>query len=581
MKKRNKWVLTYAATSMAALSLAMANTVSADTTDGTNTTPTTTPQTQSISNGQQNGQPGVQQAPTGNGTSTNAGTVTTGGQNVTPTQGTTTGNVNSAARRIATTPTPTTATTQAPTQRVANPAVSDGGTIEQDFPTGDSEAHHDANKNLLSYASYFHIFANNATLTAHTNGNIAVGHLDGKVNFGTNIKEGAVPKDISYIQTFTNLANSSFVSSTDSRENKIIFGKGATIDVTNSKRPLVDNVYIDHLTSEEVYQDKDGKDGNYYIDFAKYFSELETQSQNLAATSTPTIDNTYFNDHNQRIINLSGYTPDENNRIVINLDSEVLKWNTPLTIAGLSADKGGTTIVFNVDTKGEASYEVNSQIRLIFNDGLTTDPVERPNQETEIFDDNHLLWNFYDSTAADRLYTGTVDINRPFQGSILAPKAKVIADANIDGNIVADEVVVNAETHRWDLQDNSDTETDYDEDYFDTIQTLPIDVDWELPEEPELPDEDGDQGITTLPGDVKEPDNNTNETGNGDNGLLTGNNNTNTANTANTAKDVNKVVTSNVLPQTGEKSGVLYSILGAVLIAATAVVKFVKPRKEV
>jgi len=173
-------------------------------------------------------------------------------------------------------------------------------------------------------------------------------------------------------------------------------------------------------------------------------------------------------------------------------------------------------IIINVDTKGANSYDVNSQIKLIYNDGDANNNVERPNQETEYFDDNHLLWNFYDSTASDKLYTGQVNINRPFQGSVLAPRATVDIGANLDGNIVADKVYVNGETHRWDLQDHSDQETEYEK---------PIVIPGELPEEwldkpnienPDIPEVEEDIDPDT--GGLIDPDEN-----NGNEGEETGN----------------------------------------------------------
>ncbi|WP_338215512.1 hypothetical protein [Companilactobacillus muriivasis] len=80
---------------------------------------------------------------------------------------------------------------QAVTQ-AANTVPRDGGHVSDDYS---------AAKNQLGYASNFHIFANEATLNTHTNGNLAVGQLYGNVNFGTNIKDGGLDKEVSYIQT--------------------------------------------------------------------------------------------------------------------------------------------------------------------------------------------------------------------------------------------------------------------------------------------------------------------------------------------------------------------------------------------
>ena len=210
---------------------------------------------------------------------------------------------------------------------------------------------------------------------------------------------------------------------------------------------------------------------------------------------TVSVQTSDFPDQNKRVINLEDYNPNANNQIIINLDADVLNSNTPIYIAGLSADKGGTSVIINVDTKGQNPYSVNSPVKLTFNDGegANANQKDRPNQETEYFDDNHLLWNFYDSTASDNLYTGTVSFDAAFQGSVLAPKATMVVNHNLDGNIVADKVIVNGETHRWDLQDDNATETEFER---------PVTIPGEFPDG--LPDEgDGDENDG---GNIKNPD---------------------------------------------------------------------------
>lgn len=326
----------------------------------------------------------------------------------------------------------------------ANDAVADGGNVTDDYP----DLH-----NMLGVSSQFHIFAREAELHAHTNGNVAVQNLVGNVNFGTNIIEELLDKDISYIQNISNIAGSSFVSAGETRSNKVIFGENIEIDVSNPNRPMVNGVYIDHLLASEVYQDKDG---NVYIDFDKEFAKLEKLSASLSeASANATYTSDSFEDMNQRVIDMTDMQPDADGHIVINLSADVLNTSTPLTIKGLSADADGNTVIINVDTAGATNYQVNSQIKIIYDDGT-----ERNNKETEDFGDNHLLWNFYDSTASDKLATGVISVDRPFQGSILAPAAEIDANQNIDGNIIANKVNVKAETHRWDLQDNVDNEND-------------------------------------------------------------------------------------------------------------------------
>jgi len=117
-----------------------------------------------------------------------------------------------------------------------------------------------------------------------------------------------------------------------------------------------------------------------------------------------------------------------------------------------------------------------------------------------------LLWNFYDGTKDNKLYDGEVILDRPFQGSILAPKATVTANQNFDGNVAANVVNINAESHRWDLQNDSKTETEFEK---------PIVIPGELPQEwldkpnienPDIPEEEKDIDPDT--GGLIDPDEN-------------------------------------------------------------------------
>ncbi|MBS0948771.1 hypothetical protein JK167_14095, partial [Levilactobacillus brevis] len=95
--------------------------------------------------------------------------------------------------------------------------IPDGGSVANDIKSN-------VNNDLLGVAANFHIFANKATLNAHTNGNLAVDELAGNVNFGTNIHEGSVSKDIYYIGELDSINASSFVSDQGNRTNKVVFG---------------------------------------------------------------------------------------------------------------------------------------------------------------------------------------------------------------------------------------------------------------------------------------------------------------------------------------------------------------------
>ena len=393
--------------------------------------------------------------------------------------------------------------------------LSSGGSFKNDVPEVDDA--------LLGEAQYFHIFANHATLNTHTNGNLAVGELNGNVNFGTSIQDGSLATEINYIQKVNTIANSSFVSGTDSRKNKVVFGPSVTVDLADQNQQpavFVNGQRMDHLKTSEVFQDQSASEP--YIDFKKVFSTLQATSERLGAyPQTPGVTKD-FTDNNQRVINTAcaendtqevvltltdeqgnplddgvyelqnkkthkevdeevtnddgqvietdlpegdysfveteapdGYLIDkkpisfsadtideEDQKVVVTLSKTELEKDTPITIKGLT--KGTSPVLINVDTEGASTVNIKSQIKLEYTDGTT-----RNSHETEDFDDAVILWNFINQPENQKL-----SINSPFQGTILAVGDTVDVHQNVDGSIIADTVLVNAETHRWDLQAN-------------------------------------------------------------------------------------------------------------------------------
>ena len=393
--------------------------------------------------------------------------------------------------------------------------LSSGGSFKNDVPEVDDV--------LLGEAQYFHIFANHATLNTHTNGNLAVGELNGNVNFGTSIQDGSLATEINYIQKVNAIANSSFVSGTDSRKNKVVFGPSVTVDLADQNQQpavFVNGQRMDHLKTSEVFQDQSASEP--YIDFKKVFSTLQATSERLGAyPQTPGVTKD-FTDNNQRVINTAraendtqevvltltdeqgnplddgvyelqnkkthkevdeevtnddgqvietdlpegdysfveteapdGYLIDkkpisfsadtideEDQKVVVTLSKAELEKDTPITIKGLT--KGTSPVLINVDTEGASTVNIKSQIKLEYTDGTT-----RNSHETEDFDDAVILWNFINQPENQM-----ISINSPFQGTILAVGDTVDVHQNVDGSIVADTVLVNAETHRWDLQAN-------------------------------------------------------------------------------------------------------------------------------
>lgn len=315
---------------------------------------------------------------------------------------------------------------------VALPAIAetytpqDSGSIYDDL-TGDY--------GILGIASQFHIFAKEkTTINAHTNGNVATKELDANNNFGTDIITGDLQLEINYVQATDSLIGSSFTSGNSNRVNKFVVGSSISTGIEND-RAVVNGSRIDHLSASELYQDRPG---NTYIDFDTEFAKLEGASESLMSiTPAKTYLSSDFPDMNNRTIDVIGMGSSD--VVIINVDASVLSMNTPLNIVN-SENKILVMNVINAPT----DFTIQSQIH--YNN--------RANHETEDFSDANISWNFPSNVT-------NLAINAPFQGTIIAPRADVTANQNMDGTIIGKNVTLNAATNRWDpneifLADNPD-----------------------------------------------------------------------------------------------------------------------------
>ncbi|MBA5263163.1 collagen-binding domain-containing protein [Enterococcus hirae] len=315
---------------------------------------------------------------------------------------------------------------------VALPAIAetytpqDSGSIYDDL-TGDY--------GILGIASQFHIFAKEkTTINAHTNGNVATKELDANNNFGTDIITGDLQLEINYVQATDSLIGSSFTSGNSNRVNKFVVGSSISTGIEND-RAVVNGSRIDHLSASELYQDRPG---NTYIDFDTEFAKLEGASESLMSiTPAKTYLSSDFPDMNNRTIDVTGMGSSD--VVIINVDASVLSMNTPLNIVN-SENKILVMNVINAPT----DFTFQSQIH--YNN--------RANHETEDFSDANISWNFPSNVT-------NLAINAPFQGTIIAPRADVTANQNMDGTIIGKNVTLNAATNRWDpneifLADNPD-----------------------------------------------------------------------------------------------------------------------------
>lgn len=170
-------------------------------------------------------------------------------------------------------------------------------------------------QNFLSIASLFHIFANQASLTADTNGNLAVKKLNKANDFGTrgespNLTSG----DINYIQQLTqNLPGNAFRNTSF---NHVILGKGIKVDIDKqANRVLIKDTPINNLKPADVQIDADKP----FINFDQVFNKLKLNSStasNHSANSENVVAN--FTDMNNRYVDVSNAKA-ENGYIYLNI----------------------------------------------------------------------------------------------------------------------------------------------------------------------------------------------------------------------------------------------------------------------
>ena len=294
----------------------------------------------------------------------------------------------------------------------------------------------DLNTNsVLKLASLFHIFANQASLSADTNGNLAVKILNGSNDFGTrgdsyNLTSG----DIYYIQQLAkDLQSNAFRNKTF---NHVVLGKDVNVSIENNK-VLINGITMDNLKPEDVYQDTTGQT---YIDFSDVFQQLISSSTSYTSTTQSKGVISNYSDMNNRYIDVSGVAAGTQ-IIYVNVPFEYLSDPQPITIKGISNSLTGPTIVINVTGIPDGNQNISTQVQFNYIDGTNALPNSEGHTEP-----NHVLWNLGTGGQTFNFSSGR------FMGSILAPNATINAGVNIDGNIVANVVnITGGESHRWDI----------------------------------------------------------------------------------------------------------------------------------
>ncbi len=279
----------------------------------------------------------------------------------------------------------------------------------------------------LGIANNFHIFTNGTVENnAHVNGNIAANKLGSDKNFGT---DDLYEADIVYIENVDTKINRTNTDMT------IVLGSDVAIEEYNNENGYM----VVDSEGNEIYSEnnKDNifieQEGTKYIDLDAEMKVYDNLSDVLAEY-TETETDTDFSDMNNSYIVIN-----EDGLSVVNMKASDFANIALFNIRNLVGcdDDSDQTLLINVDGEG-TDVVINSQVKVYYEDGT-----ERKNDEVTNFTDSRILWNF--------INTSNIAINNVFSGCVLAPDADVTFGANFDGNVIAQNVTIGGESHRWDF----------------------------------------------------------------------------------------------------------------------------------
>lgn len=304
----------------------------------------------------------------------------------------------------------------------------------------------------LDLASIFGTFSNHLKINADYRGNLATGDYQGGSGFGTQdrINGNLTTGDVDYIQKISGQIGSNAFS--DPVYNRIVFGNGVNAEIGRDGNLYINGNRMDHVHigyNADAFKDKAGSN---YIDFEQIFNILRGNAQRLSQHDSDTEGvlqgyiGTNANPSNaDYLIDVSGASPDDN-RIYVNVPYEYLTGARNTRIVGLTESNFGPVVVINVtDIPEGQTIQINRHLQLQYEDWKSKYGGNWYNSSNVwLGEPNHLLWNFGTTSS-------TIEFQSPFAGSVLAPNAHVITDADFAGNIAADTIETKGTYRRWDL----------------------------------------------------------------------------------------------------------------------------------
>ena len=310
-------------------------------------------------------------------------------------------------------------------------------TVSQDFR---SSPFHTTNP--LGIAGNFHLVGfSSVTTSAHTNGNILTDTLRYQNNFGT---KGVA--EVSYIQKIEFLSGGGFSSTYSSTDSLLVVGTGVQVGTTdNGNAWTLDGRKVDApMRSGNPASLMQDSNTLKYIDLQAVHDQTVRINQTLS-TYENRLDKVIEQTDGQRTFIQKVILSDPAGVNVCNItDAHAFEKGTSIECKDFDSQRPGL-LILNVDLAGVEEFLLPGT------DLLYADGSRAPNGEVTEWQTGNVLWNLYDSSAADGLYRGKVRNERAVAAHILAPEADVTLGANLNGTVIARNIDVQAESHRTDL----------------------------------------------------------------------------------------------------------------------------------
>ncbi|MCQ2494422.1 MAG: hypothetical protein MJ104_07455, partial [Lachnospiraceae bacterium] len=273
-----------------------------------------------------------------------------------------------------------------------------------------------------------------ANIDAHFHSNFIVKNLNQKQDSG--LRKGYNITEEFYFESASSLSH----NMSELESDVIYTGAEVTSNGSENYVTLTDKTKFKIDNPKNVVHKED------YVSFSSIQKMMIKYNQQIAATSATNTVTKDFSDINNKRVVVTGKSLIN----VINIDAADLVANGNniyFEFPDYDADK---LVIVNVDMANVKNSATVSFPAMILGDKNHTIASAENNVGKNY---NKMLFNIYDSTAADKQYSGTIsfDGERGF-GTVIAPSAEILLGKNWDGTVIANKFTNKGQYHRVDAK---------------------------------------------------------------------------------------------------------------------------------